>query len=120
MIDINTDQQLYQEGISSTGRSLLSYTPFTEQIKKDKGQPSDRTTLRDTGDFHDSFKLDSNKFPFGITANDPKTSMLTAKYGEDIFGLTKENEEDHIENYIEPDILDQAEKQVEEAFKVFQ
>lgn len=49
-----------------------------------------------TGDFHKGFYLDLSKVNqgiFEIDSTDWKTSELTSKYGESIFGLTDENED---------------------------
>lgn len=120
LIDINTDEQLYEKGIDSLGQSLQEYTAFTKQIKRQKGQPTDRTTLKDTGDFYDAFKLDSKTFPFGVTSTDPKTEELEFKYGEEIFGLTEENEKEYLTDPIEPALLDKAEAEILSAFDVLQ
>ena len=50
----NADAQLYEQGVNALGVSIDSYKPYTDltiEIKKEKGQPYDRVTLRDTGDF---------------------------------------------------------------------
>ena len=103
MIKANTDQ-LYNLGASSTGRNLGSYALYTIQEKMRKGQPYDRVTLKDTGDFYNgfyiSFVADSgnpltkpapSKAGFFITSDDWKTKMLEGRWGRDIFGLTNED-----------------------------
>lgn len=103
IIDLNTDAQLFDKGIDSTGQSLPgTYAPFTIEIKSALGQPTDRITLKDTGDFHDSFFLKGSGFPFEVDASDSKRNELVSEWGEDIFGLTEENQsswnDDHLED----------------------
>jgi hypothetical protein len=105
-IDLNTDSQLFDKGIDSRGNLLPGpYAPFTIDIKGLKGQPTDRITLRDTGDFHDSFFMDAGSFPIKIDASDSKTSELKSDWGEDIFGLTDESLEE-FRKHILPEIRD--------------
>ena len=93
ILDLNRKDQLFDKGIDRDGDRLGSYTPTTVQIKQQKGQPFDRTTLFDTGDFYNSFKLKIQGFgdKLNIFATDVKTRPLVIKYGA-IFGLTKENQ----------------------------
>src|SRR5574344_2026493 len=47
--------QLYEQGVEGRGISIMDYQPYTARtikIKQKKGQPYDRVTLRDTGEFH--------------------------------------------------------------------
>ena len=92
IIDLNTEDQLFQKGIDSKGNVLPGpYAPFTIEIKRAKGQPTDRITLKDEGDFHGSFFVDAGSFPIRIDASDSKRNKLVAEWGEDIFGLTPES-----------------------------
>ena len=86
---LNTEQQLYL-GIDSTGASLGEYAPSTIVYKKRKNQPTDRVTLKDTGDFY-NFDIIIDEDGFIITSFDSKTSKLVDRYGNDIFGITDEN-----------------------------
>ena len=57
IIDANVSQ-LYDKGINRLGVSIMDYAPYTPAtvaIKRAKGQPTNRVTLRDTGDFHNDF-----------------------------------------------------------------
>jgi len=90
--DLNTEDQLFQKGIDSKGNKLPTpYAPFTIAIKQQKGQPTDRITLRDEGDFHNSFFVNADKFPIRIDATDEKRDKLVREWGEDIFGLTEQS-----------------------------
>lgn len=104
-VDLNIEQMM--EGLDSEGKPISPpYTPFTVEIKEEKGQPSDRVTLRDEGDFHRGMLLAADKWPALFDSSDPKTDDLTDKYGEGIFGLNKskrgklaEQIKDQVRNY---------------------
>ena len=90
--DSITEEQLFEKGIDGLGKSLPSYSPVTIQLKKLKGQPFDRTTLRDSGDFHSSIKVKLQKDGIKIESDPIKedTNLLEV-YGEEILFLTEEN-----------------------------
>ena len=88
------DGQLYRRGITGTGVKIMSYAPYTKRtiaIKKKKGQPTTRVTLRDTGDFYKSMFVNFDSEGFYVTSMDYKTPELVEKYGEEIFRLTNKN-----------------------------
>ncbi len=93
--DLVTEIQLYAEGVrGSDGEPIMAYDPYkalTIAIKTYKNQPTDRVTLRDTGDFHKSFEVQPETDGFKITATDPKTDELMARYGAGIMALTDEH-----------------------------
>ena len=90
IIKLNQDQ-LYYLGEGSDSKPLKPYSFLTELIKREKGQPYDRTTLKDTGAFYSAFKVDVNSGLITFDSSDEKTQMLEKKYGNQIFGLTSEN-----------------------------
>lgn len=105
-IDLNTDSQLFDKGIDSKGNSLPGpYAPFTIDEKKVKNQPTDRITLRDTGEFHDGFFMRTTSFPIEIDSSDSKTGELKSQWGDDIFGLTNESQSE-FNDHILPDVQD--------------
>lgn len=111
IIDMNAQEQLYERGINRLGVKISDYAPYaplTIEIKKAKGQPTNRVTLRDEGDFESSFHLEVGDTQFEIRASDPKTEELIKKYGRQILGLTDENLEELIWNYIYSELLDKA------------
>ena len=97
IVKMNTEQMY--KGELSTGQAIRPpYSPATIQYKKRKNQPSNRVTLRDTGNFHFSqlkviarykdFVIDtslSGSRPYGF---------LMSKYGEDILGLNDKNKKE--------------------------
>lgn len=91
ILKMNKDAQLFNEGVDRLSHKLEEYTDFTKSIKRSKGQPVDRTTLKDTGAFHKRFFLSLDNQSFEIDSTDPKRDKLVDKYGDDIFGLTDEN-----------------------------
>lgn len=111
IIYMNAQEQLYERGINRLGVKISDYAPYaplTIEIKKAKGQPTNRVTLRDEGDFESSFYLEVGDTQFEIRASDPKTEELIKKYGRQILGLTDENLEELIWNYIYSELLDKA------------
>ena len=96
LIDLNAFFQLYEKGVNALGVEIASYEPYslyTVSVKGMLGQPTDRVTLRDTGDFHGSFYVIYREDEFEITASDDKREALVNRYGPEIFGLTPENME---------------------------
>ena len=78
-------EQLFSSGEDGLGNSLGSYTPFTVSEKIKKGQPYDRITLKDTGDFYESYFINAFKGGFVIDANAQKTSgNLFVRFGDDV------------------------------------
>lgn len=93
ILDYIRDNQLFDRGIDGKGNKLKPYKPFTIAIKKQKGQPTNRTTLFDTGSFTSKMDLlvtDQNAI--GVFSRDEKTPDLIEKYGADIFTFTVENQ----------------------------
>lgn len=115
IIDANAEEQLFEQGINRLGVDIMDYrpyTPLTIAIKKEKGQPTNRVTLRDEGDFHSSFYLEAGDTQFEIKAADFKTEDLIKKYGRQILGLTNENIAELIWQYVYPDLLNKAKKMI--------
>lgn len=88
--------QLYEKGEDSTGKKLADiggdYSPLTKDIKQSKGQPIDRVTLRDTGEFYMSFTATPFKGGFTIDANPIKDETnLFNEWGGNVLGLNDEN-----------------------------
>ena len=115
IVDMNAEEQLFEQGINRLGVDISDYAPYspvTIEIKRLKGQPTNRVTLRDEGDFERSFFLEVGDKQFEIKASDFKTEDLVKKYGEQILGLTDENIATLIWQYIYPDLIGEAKKQI--------
>lgn len=107
IVDMNAEVQLYEQGINNLGVDIADYAPYsplTIEIKQSKGQPTNRVTLRDEGDFESSFFLEVGNTQFEIKASDWKTEELIHRYGRQILGLTDENISVLIWQYIYPDL----------------
>lgn len=105
ILDMNAEDQLFQKGITRKGVEIASfapYAPLTIEIKKMKGQPTSRVTLRDEGDFHRSFYIEYQSDGFQIKASDWKTDDLIKRYGEGILGLTDSNFQEFANDYVKP------------------
>lgn len=98
IVSLNTQDQLFNKGIRSDRTQIGEYTDFTISIKRAKGQRYDHITLKDTGDFYDSFAaFVDNSGDIEIETDPVKTdefglqTNLIFRYGEKIVGLTPEN-----------------------------
>ena len=96
IIYLNTEEQLFDEGINSLGISLESiggeYSDNTKAIKSEKGQPIDRVTLKDTSDFYNSFGVEVSSKEFEIVADTVKGNKdLRDRWSDEIIGLTDES-----------------------------
>lgn len=108
IIRMITQDQLYERGINGKNVFIASYKPYTPrtiQNKIRKGQPTDRVTLKDTGEFYDSFNVVYDENGFYITSDDEKAKYLVEKYGEEIFRLTNENLSTLLREYIKPILI---------------
>jgi hypothetical protein len=103
IIRINTEDQLEEEGIDSLGRKLGDYAPSTIAYKRRKGQRYDHVTLKDEGDFYNSFNVKVNVNEIIIDADDSSkyNKPLFEVWGVDVLGLTDDNM-----NYIKQMILE--------------
>ena len=94
ILDYNRNDQLYNKGEYPEGDKVKpSYTLRTIQIKKRKGQPTNRVTLKDKGDFYKRFDIVYFANGFQILSYDKKTSLLVKKYDKRIFGVSESNRE---------------------------
>lgn len=115
IIDMNAYEQLYNKGVNRLGVSIMDYrpySPYTISYKKEVGQPHDRVTLRDEGDFYRGFFIEADDTMFYISSTDEKTDNLTKKYTNYIFGLTDENKAELTWEYIYPDLIDKLNEMI--------
>lgn len=105
IIDMNIGQ-LYDSGENRNGQKITpEYAPATVEIKRAKGQPTNRVTLRDTFKWQSSFWIQYYQDGFEIKASDWKTEQLTMKYGEEILGLQDESVKWLNENFYLPTLI---------------
>lgn len=89
VLDLVRDDQLNAQGIDGAGRKIKpTYTAFTRQIKRDKGQITSHVTLRDTGETQDTMGMEYGSDFFYPVATTPQVEGLLRKYGSRIFDLT--------------------------------
>lgn len=115
IVNMNTEDQLFDQGINNLGVSISDYQPYsglTIEIKHEKGQPYDRVTLHDEGDFAGSVFIEVGNEFFEIKAADIKTAKLIEKYGRQILGLTTENIKSVIWDYIYPELSETTKKMI--------
>lgn len=100
IVSLNTEgqktSQLYELGQDADGQSLGNYSPFTIQMKLNGfgDRRIDHITLKDTGEFYETFEVIPKKDGFVIKANPLKDGDdLTEQFGEDIIGLNDNNKE---------------------------
>lgn len=81
------NQGQLQDNKDSSNKSLGKYK--SKSYARRKG----RTTvdLKLEGDFYKGFFVKADKFPIIFGSKDSKTFFLKGRYGDKIFGLTKEN-----------------------------
>lgn len=92
IIDLNTEEQLYSQGVDSKGVQLGEYSIYTKGLKQNKGQRTDHITLKDTGEFYKSFSIRLEGSSFRIIADGQKEDTnLFKEYGIDILGLTQDS-----------------------------
>lgn len=107
--EMNSEDQLFERGVNRDGVDIASYAPyhpFTLEVKTGKGQPTNRVTLRDEGDFHKSIYIEFQPDGFEIKASDWKTLSLVQMYDPEILGLTDANFKEFAIDYVKPDIIE--------------
>lgn len=92
--DLNAEQMFAGQTaddrvITLDGRKGYSRTTF--EIKKKKGQPTDRITLRDTGAFHRGLYATLKNGKIITSSTDSKADEIEERTGKQIFGLNEGN-----------------------------
>jgi signal peptidase I len=88
--DYNVEQ--LNSGIRADGKKITPpYKPKTVSIKRKKGQPTDKVTLKDYGDFHSQIRVKKYPTKFELVSYDEKSEKLQDKYTPEILGLTDDN-----------------------------
>ncbi len=101
--ELQTQEQLYQ-GKDSKGIDIKpAYAESTIKIKRKKGQPTDRVTLFDKGDFYNSLEIIAGKNDAIIRTVISYSVFLVNKYA-DILGLDEESWTEFINKYTIPTI----------------
>lgn len=95
ILDKNTGQ--LERGEDRDGDRLRQYRSEEYAFEKQRMNPLPgfgNPDLKLTGSFHDKFFLSVSKNTLLISSRDSKRDELVAKYGEQIFGLNRENLEE--------------------------
>lgn len=93
IIDLNRSQ-LYQFGMRSDGIKLREYKSRTYAAKKNAINPQPGFGIPDlssTGRFQSQFVVEVNNSGFTVNSKDSKSVRLVKIYGEEIYGLTRDN-----------------------------
>lgn len=115
IINMITEDQLFEKGIDGTGEKIknqqtgsLGYTRFTIRVKISKSQPIDRITLKDTGSFYNSIRVEGTNNSLIVSSNIGITADIIEKYGIDVLRPTKETMEEFIKEYYLPKLKEYA------------
>jgi hypothetical protein len=112
LADINVEQMM--SGKRSDGSDILpSYKDITIELKKMRGQPTDRVTLRDTGAFQAAIQTEVRGPEIITTSTDPKTEKLKKKYNTakgSIFGLGGKYKQRYIDEDLQPEFIKNMKK----------
>lgn len=90
----------FDSGKDYKGKERKPYSPVTVRYKRAKGQPTNRVTLKDTGESYIDTKVTADYQ--GITIDVPTDyfKYMVKKYGEDTIGISSEALKDYFENHI--------------------
>jgi diphthamide synthase subunit DPH2 len=88
-------EQMYL-GKLSTGQEITpGYAASTIAYKKRKGQPYNRVTLRDTGEFHKKMFAVADNDKIFLGSDTYYANYLAERYTDKIFGLDPENRKEY-------------------------
>jgi hypothetical protein len=104
MKDYIINKQLFTQGIDGNSVKLPGYKRTTIRYKIAKGDPTDRTTLRDEGSFYRSIEITATSQYFVVSSDVPYDDKLTKKYGKDILKITNENMREFMDVYFLPNL----------------
>ena len=93
IIDLNTKDQLGEEGIDSTDNSLGQYRPLSVQIRLGLGLQVGHIDFKITGEYWGSWEIEVTKNQLIIHVDENRFSELVNDLGfsEEHVGLTKRN-----------------------------
>lgn len=102
--DLNAMQMM--AGLRADGSDITpTYSNFTIAIKRMKGQPTDRVTLRDTGAFQAGINVEVLGTQITIGSTDRKSEKLERKYSKangSIFGLSEKFQQEYVIESLRP------------------
>jgi len=89
-------------GIKIDNTQIGSYALSTIRQKQRKGQPFDRVTLRDTGEFYQDLQIDAKPDEVVFTSPTSYSAFIFTRYTTDVLGLTMENMRVFYEQFTKP------------------
>lgn len=94
----------FDSGKDANGNQREPYKASTKRYKRAKGQPTNRVTLKDTGESYKAVKVSADNQ--GITVDVPtkQFNYMVKKYGDSTIGVEPETLKKFIEQYVLPDI----------------
>ena len=94
LVFYNKEQML--DGLDSKGKALGEPAPMTKDIKGALGLQTDWIDLKFTGEFQSAMYAKELTEDYAeLSSTDWKTSELTGRFGDDIFGLSPENTKEY-------------------------
>jgi phage gpG-like protein len=105
LVDQQTEGQ-FDKGQDSNGAQFIpSYALSTKVIKRSKGQPTDRVTLKDSGDLYGNITIQANTTNAIIETNTDYFKYLLVHYkNNSILGIQDEAMEEFLIDYTLPEI----------------
>ena len=97
MSDLNTDKQLYNQGVLADGTSTPDYSPVTIAYKRAENKRYDHMTFKDTGEMYNSVNY---YFNGQLKVSWVDRYDLEENYGQ-LIGLTKDSID-----FIKPEIAE--------------
>ena len=89
--DYIIERQLFDKGIDGNKVSLGGYSRTTIRMKLALGQPADRVTLKDTGEFHAKIEISAFLDYFEVSSNVTHDKFIFAQYNKDVLKISDDN-----------------------------
>jgi hypothetical protein len=102
--DYVINKQLFRQGIDGDGKKLPGYKRTTIRAKLRKGDPIDRTTLRNEGEFYSHIQIDAFSDHFEITSNVEHDKFIIKRYGRNVLKITEDNFQEFMRNFYLPNL----------------
>lgn len=100
-VKLNQDQLF--AGLRRDGSEIEPpYANLTVAIKTEKGQPTDRVTLKDEGNYYAGLYARASGDRIEEGSTDSKSASLTEKYGDEITGLGGEYKKEFQDTAFKP------------------
>lgn len=100
--DYVINKQLFREGVDGNNVKLPGYRRTTIRLKIAKGDPVDRTTLRDSGEFYSHIQVDAFSDRFEVSSNVSHDVHIIKRYGKDVLKISNENIQEFMQTYFIP------------------